>query len=144
MTALAVVAYVLLSQAAVPAKLLDPDDRQLVERGASIYSTRCASCHGVELEGQPDWKRRRANGRLPAPPHDESGHTHHHRDELLVRLTKYGPASVAGGSYPSDMPAYAELLSDADIRAVMSYIKSRWPPAVRRRHDALNEQSRSR
>ena len=142
--ALTVVAYVLLSQRAATAMLLDPGDRQLVQRGAEVYRAQCASCHGAELEGQPDWKRRRSNGRLPAPPHDESGHTHHHPDELLMRLTKMGPAVVAGDSYQSDMPAYAGILGDADIRAVLSYIKSTWPPEVQRRHDALNEQMRSR
>ena len=142
--ALTVVAYVLLSQRAATAMLLDPGDRQLVQRGAEVYRAQCASCHGAELEGQPDWKRRRSNGRLPAPPHDESGHTHHHADELLMRLTKMGPAVVAGDSYQSDMPAYAGILGDADIRAVLSYIKSTWPPEVQRRHDALNEQMRSR
>ncbi len=144
LVALAVAAYVLLSQRTAPAKLLDPGNRQLVQRGAEVYAAQCASCHGAELEGQPDWRQRRANGRLPAPPHDESGHTHHHPDELLMRLTKHGPAAVAGDSYESDMPAYAGILSDADIRAVLSYIKSTWPPEVRRRHDALNEQARSR
>ena len=29
-----------------------------LERGADIYATNCASCHGAKLEGQPDWKRR--------------------------------------------------------------------------------------
>ena len=142
--ALAVVAYVLFSQRTAPAKLLDPGNGQLVQRGAEVYASKCASCHGTQLEGQPNWRQRLANGRLPAPPHDESGHTHHHPDELLVRLTKRGPAALAGNSYESDMPAYAGILSDADIRAVLSYIKSTWPPEVQRRHDALNEQARSR
>ncbi len=136
---LAISAYMVLAQLAVPGKLHDPGNRQLVQRGAEIYKAQCASCHGAELEGQPDWKRRRANGRLPAPPHDESGHTHHHPDELLIRLTKYGPATIAGDAYESDMPAYAGILSDADIRAVLSYIKSRWPPELQSRHNTLNK-----
>jgi mono/diheme cytochrome c family protein len=142
--ALTAVAFVLLSQRTAPANRLDPGDRQLVQRGAEVYVAQCASCHGAELEGQANWRQRQANGRLPAPPHDESGHTHHHHDELLMKLTKHGPAALAGNSYESDMPAYAGVLSDADIRAVLSYIKSTWPPEVQRRHDALNEQARSR
>ena len=49
--------------------------------GQKVYGEYCASCHGANLEGQPDWKRRLENGRMPAPPHDESGHTWHHSDQ---------------------------------------------------------------
>lgn len=142
--ALLVAAYLVISQRIGSAKLLDPDDPLLVQRGAEVYADQCAACHGAELEGQPDWRRRRADDRLPAPPHDETGHTHHHPDELLIQLTKHGPSAVAGDSYQSDMPAYAGILSDGDIRAVLSYIKSTWPPEVRRRHDDLNEQAHAR
>jgi len=142
--AAALLAYVFFSLRDTPAKLLDPDDRALVQRGAEVYTTQCAACHGARLEGQPDWRRRGSDNRLPAPPHDATGHTWHHPDELLMKITKHGPAIVAGDSYESDMPAYAGVLSDADIRAVLSYIKSTWPPEIRRRHDTMNEQARSR
>ena len=97
-------------------------------------------CHGAQLEGQPNWRKRRPDGRLPAPPHDQSGHTHHHSDELLITLTKHGPAAVVGDAYQSDMPAYAGILSDTEIRAVLSFIKSTWPVELQRRHDDLNAQ----
>lgn len=122
---------------------LAPDDPEIVQRGAEVYVGHCAACHGVRLEGQPNWQRRGADNRLPAPPHDASGHTWHHPDALLFKLTKYGLAAIAGPSYPSNMPAYAEVLSDADIRAVLSYIKSTWPPEVRSYQDAINAQTRT-
>ena len=37
------------------------------QNGQSLYETNCASCHGAQLEGQPDWMSRLPNGRLPAP-----------------------------------------------------------------------------
>jgi len=37
------------------------------------------------------------------------------------------------------MPAYADVLSDEEIVAVLSYIKSRWPKQIRKRHDRMNE-----
>ncbi len=43
--------------------------------GHLLYLAHCASCHGANLEGEPRWKVRRDDGRLPAPPHDASGHT---------------------------------------------------------------------
>ena len=48
--------------------------------GAAVYVKHCASCHGANREGQPNWRERRPDGRLPAPPHDASGHTWHHAD----------------------------------------------------------------
>ena len=122
--------------------LLKPDDPVAVARGAEVYEKTCAACHGARLEGQPNWRQRRADGRLPAPPHDQTGHTWHHPDQLLFDLTKFGPAVVAGPDYASDMPAYEESLSDSDIVAVLSYIKSTWPPEIRARHDQLNRPDR--
>lgn len=106
-----------------------PDD--VIAQGRQIYADQCAACHGADLEGQPDWRTPLASGRLPAPPHDESGHTWHHPDEVLFRIVKEGTAAVVGGGYESDMPGFADLLSDAEIRAVLDYIKSTWPERER-------------
>ena len=127
-----------LSQPSSPAVALTPDDAEMVALGTQIYAEHCAACHGADLEGQPNWRQRNADGRLPAPPHDETGHTWHHPDIQLFRLTKHGPAGLAGGSYESDMPAYDGTLTDAEIIAVLSYIKSTWPSEVRTRHDQIN------
>lgn len=117
---------------------LRPDDRPLVLLGHQVYAKHCASCHGKNLEGQPNWRQRGPDGLLPAPPHDVTGHTWHHPDEQLIRLTKLGPAKVSGGTYRSAMPGYENMLSDEEIIAVLSYIKSRWPASIRARHDDLN------
>lgn len=113
------------------------NDARQVELGAQIYRDNCAACHGASLEGQPDWQTRRADGRLPAPPHDETGHTWHHADEVLFRIVKDGVAAIVPG-YDSDMPAYADVLTDEEIRAVLAFIKSQWPPRIRARHDDMN------
>lgn len=112
------------------AAFIDPSDTRLVAQGKTIYATHCAACHGANLEGQPEWRKRQPNGRLPAPPHDVSGHTWHHPDMVLVDIVKNGlvPGRTAPDGYQSDMPAYAQVLSDADIAAVLAYIKSTWPP----------------
>lgn len=123
--------------------LLRPDDTALLQRGEQLYRVHCASCHGENLQGQPNWRERGPDGRLPAPPHDDSGHTWHHPDEVLFQLTKDGVAKAAGlPDYPTNMPAYGGTLSDADIVAVLSWIKSRWTPETRRLHDEVNRQSR--
>ena len=123
------------------ALLLRADDAELVALGGTVYAAQCASCHGANLEGQPDWRSRGADGLMPAPPHDETGHTWHHDDATLFELTKYGLARFAGDDYRSAMPAYEDTLSDEEIVAVLSYIKSRWPDEVQARHDELNAQA---
>lgn len=125
------------------AGLLRPDDAAVLAEGRRIYDAQCASCHGAALEGQPDWRRRRPDGKLPAPPHDASGHTWHHPDAVLLELTRLGPARLIGDpAYKSDMPGYAGTLDDDAIVAVLSYIKSAWPAAIRQRQDRLNETAR--
>ena len=118
---------------------LQPDDETLVALGKQVYDANCASCHGKQLEGQPNWKSPGPDGKMPAPPHDRNGHTWHHADKLLFELTKFGVQKFAGENYESNMPAYEGVLSDREIVASLSYIKSRWPEAIRKRHDAINE-----
>ena len=111
---------------------IDPADQSLVMQGKAIYVNNCAACHGEALQGQPNWRERMSNGRLPAPPHDKSGHTWHHPDAMLVDMVKNGlvPGKTVPPGYVSDMPAYRDILSDQEIIAVLTYIKSTWPPKV--------------
>ena len=125
------------------AVVIDATDTAAVAEGREIYAEHCAACHGANLEGQLDWRRRRPNGRLPAPPHDATGHTWHHPDLHLFELTKRGPAAFVGRGYESDMPAYDGILTDDEIVAVLAYIKSRWPAEIRARHDMMNRHMRN-
>lgn len=98
--------------------------------GQALYLESCATCHGANLEGQPNWMQRLPNGRLPAPPHDETGHTWHHSDEQLLTTVRDGLATIVPG-YETDMPAFAERLSDQEIEAILDYIKQTWPDRER-------------
>jgi mono/diheme cytochrome c family protein len=113
-----------------------------VASGARIYAVYCASCHGSNLEGQANWRVRGPDGKLPAPPHDASGHTWHHDDATLFGVTKLGLEAFVGSDYASDMPAFGDTLDDAEIRAVIDYIKSTWPDAVRERQELIDRQAR--
>ena len=122
-----------------PVHRLRADDATLTARGQRIYAAQCAACHGARLEGQANWREPGPDGRLPAPPHDANGHTWHHPDELLFRITKFGVAKAANlKDYASAMPAYEGTLGDEEIVAVLSWIKSLWPADIRSRHDELN------
>jgi mono/diheme cytochrome c family protein len=120
----------------------DPTDAMQVARGKTVYAEQCASCHGARLEGQPNWQSRKPDGRMPAPPHDASGHTWHHPDQVLFEITKQGISPFAPPGYESDMAAFGGVLSDADIWAVLAFIKSSWPEEIRRRHTALSERAK--
>lgn len=119
--------------------VLQPSNGDVVARGRVIYEEHCASCHGANLEGQPKWRQRDQDGYLPAPPHDASGHTWHHPDKQLFELTKYGLGAILGDdTFKTRMPAYKDQLTDREIIAVLSFIKSRWPKEVQERHDQIN------
>ncbi|QTN36366.1 c-type cytochrome [Cognatishimia activa] len=103
--------------------------------GEQIYAEYCAACHGANLEGQENWRSSGADGRLPAPPHDETGHTWHHPDSLLFDYTKLGGKALMatkGIEFDSGMPGFADQLTDAEIHNVLAYIKSTWPERIQK------------
>jgi mono/diheme cytochrome c family protein len=113
--------------------------------GQKLYAQHCAVCHGAKLEGQPDWRAKLPSGRMPAPPHDDSGHTWHHPDAVLFGITKHGLVPpYAPPGYESDMPAFAAKLRDAEIHAVLAYIESHWSQDVRKLRAEMIQNSRSR
>tara|TARA_B110001450_G_scaffold208573_1_gene199289 strand:- start:185 stop:610 length:426 start_codon:yes stop_codon:yes gene_type:complete len=106
------------------------EDRNL-SAGQILYTNNCASCHGAKLEGQPNWQSPNSDGILSAPPHDATGHTWHHDNELLFEYTKLGGkgALAARGitDFNSGMPAFDGVISDEDIWDILAFIKSTWP-----------------
>lgn len=119
--------------------ILTERDGAALALGGSLYASYCGRCHGAELEGQPHWKTRFPTGRLPAPPHDASGHTWHHSDAALIEITKRGTAAVVGGGYESDMPGFQGVLADEEIAAVLDFIKSTWPERERRYQNQVTQ-----
>lgn len=102
----------------------------LAETGAALYARHCAACHG----GQSDWRSPRADGTYPASPHDAEGHTWHHDDAMLIDYVTRGGQAVLdemGVPFRSAMPAFGEVLSAAEITAILDFIKSTWPKRIR-------------
>lgn len=113
----------------LPPPTLAPD---AVVVGQQVYIQHCARCHGDDLEGQANWKEQNEDGSFRAPPHDANGHTWHHNDRLLIEAIEQGGARLPtniGGT--SNMPAFANVLTDEEITAVLSYIKSTWLDDIR-------------
>ncbi|WP_375280861.1 c-type cytochrome [Pseudooctadecabacter sp.] len=110
--------------------------------GEAIYAQSCAACHGANLEGQADWRSPGPDGRMPAPPHDETGHTWHHSDEVLFAYTKLGGVEMMaqrGMEFDSGMPGFEGQLTDQEIWNVLAYIKSTWPEDIRARQAQNNQ-----
>ena len=86
--------------------------------GAKIYQTNCSSCHQATGAGVP--------GTFP-PLADNpvvGGEA-----KQVIHIVKYGlsgKVEVLGKTYNGMMPAWGQQLSDADIAAVVTYIRSSW------------------
>lgn len=95
---------------------------QLVLSGEQLYQQYCSACHGINLEGQPNWQNRLPDGSFPAPPHDSSGHTWHHTDALLLEIIAEGGNPALGAT----MQGFADVIDEQGRLAVLEFIKSRW------------------
>ncbi|WP_299207627.1 cytochrome c [uncultured Tateyamaria sp.] len=121
-------------------------DHELLDRdiiaGQTLYQAQCAACHGANLEGQPNWRSPNDDGVLPAPPHDETGHTWHHDNQLLFEYTKLGGrgalATRGVTDFNSGMPAFEGVISDDEIWDILAYIRSTWPERVQEMHASRN------
>lgn len=129
MVTIGVVAFIFFRPPKPPPLEADPKDAAQVAAGQAIYAAHCAGCHGEQLQGQPNWKERKPDGKLPAPPHDATGHTWHHPDQQLFDIIKRGVAAIVP-DYQTDMIGFGDKLSDQDIWNVLAYIKSRWPAEI--------------
>ncbi|NSX53331.1 c-type cytochrome [Parasulfitobacter algicola] len=127
MRSLAGIALVIAAPALADHELLDRD----IVAGERLYQQQCASCHGTNLEGQPNWRSPNDDGVLPAPPHDATGHTWHHDNALLFEYTKLGGrgALAARGmtDFNSGMPAFEGIITDDGIWDILAFIRSTWP-----------------
>jgi mono/diheme cytochrome c family protein len=108
-----------------------PTPADVLARGAALYAANCQSCHGDAHTGA---------GRLPhVPSHGPDGHTWHHSDRNLTEIILDGSGEMGDmmrrmEGVPEDaprMPAWRGKLSEADIAAILAYIKAGWTPEQR-------------
>ena len=95
-------------------------------RGAALFRQHCATCHGRNAEGAPDWRKRRPDGSFPAPPLNGTGHAWHHSLDVLKMTIRDGTAKLGG-----TMPAWGDKLSEADMEAIIAWFQSLWPAEIR-------------
>jgi mono/diheme cytochrome c family protein len=133
MTPFRIPAVTFLVSAAMVLALADAADAE-VRDGRDLYVEHCASCHGAELQGQPEWRSPDEDGLYPAPPHDETGHTWLHDDAMLTDTITRGGQAVLDDlnvSFTSGVPGFGSVLTGSAIAAIPDYIKSTWPDRIR-------------
>lgn len=99
-----------------------PVESAQFERGARIYKNRCADCHGSEGQGgqaagvtvYPALAGNRAVTMTPAA------------NAIRVVIRGGYPPATTGNPRPFGMPPLGQDLSDADIAAVLTYVRSSW------------------
>jgi mono/diheme cytochrome c family protein len=117
---------------------LDPNE---MTSGRVVYDQHCASCHGANAEGAPDWQQRDEHGELPAPPHNAQGHTWRHSDGELYEMVSKGWRDPFNKTERLTMPGFGKLLTAQQIREVITYLKTLWTPDQR---SFQSEESRDR
>lgn len=86
--------------------------------GAAVYLTNCSSCHGVDGRGLP--------GMFPPLAHAAIVTGDPRRPIAIVANGLRQRIVVNGATYDGDMPAWRGEISDEQIAAVVTYIRSAW------------------
>ena len=98
--------------------------------------THSASCHGDNLQGQPNWSTKK----------DKDGHslpikwnrsTWHHSQEQLFNIIRYG-FKIYNENYDGKMQGN-DKLNDDDIWSILAYMKSVWPESIQKKYDTITK-----
>lgn len=95
-----------------------PADARVMERGAYLYEQHCTQCHGAKGEGIPGAYPPLADNRSVTLPVTAN----------LVQVVLGGgfPPATAGNPRPYGMPPFVMVLKDADVAAVLTFLRSSW------------------
>lgn len=103
-------------KAAGPAPL--PVDAEVMARGGQLYEQHCAQCHGASGEGAPGIYPALAGNRAVTMASPAN----------LVRVVLSGgylPAT-SGNPRPFGMPPFTQVLNDAEMAALLTYLRNAW------------------
>jgi mono/diheme cytochrome c family protein len=107
------------SPPAPPASTLPSSESSLlISLGKTVYDQRCASCHGPQGEGKPPhW-----------PPLAGNQSIQMESAVNAIRMVLNGgyPPGTEGNPRPYGMPPFAGLLSDNEVAAVVSFVRTAW------------------
>lgn len=93
--------------------------------GKQVFQQHCASCHGKQAEGTPDWRKTGPDGKYPPPPLNGTAHAWHHSLKVLLRQIRMGGQKLGG-----TMPGFAGKLSNEEMLASIAWFQSKWPERI--------------
>ncbi len=96
-------------------------DEVKTANGLKLFRENCATCHGENGEGGPNWKQPDKNGAYPPPPLNGDGHAWHHPMSVLKKYIKDGSKNRGG-----NMDAFKDKLNDSQIDEIISWFQSQW------------------
>ncbi|MES2757068.1 MAG: cytochrome c [Pseudomonadota bacterium] len=118
----AAMATYLKSLPAVPAPAREPmkgaQIDQLLAQGKNSYETHCIDCHGADGKGLPPHYPPLAGNRAITMDHSVNA-------VRIVLNGGFAPAT-AGNPRPYGMPPFSHVMDDAEVAAVVSYIRASW------------------
>ncbi len=103
--------------------------------GGPLYLEHCASCHGAQGEGAPQWHEPGPDGSLPPPPLNGTGHAWHHPLKALH-------ATIANGQ--GKMPGWRDTLDTAEILAIIAWFQSQWPDEIYAAWERMDREGQGR
>jgi mono/diheme cytochrome c family protein len=111
-----------LAQGTPPEKLATPlpsaETSLLVSLGKPIYDRQCASCHGATGQGMPP--------NYPPLAGNQSIEMVSAVNAIRMVLNGGYPPGTSGNPMPYGMPPFAHRLSDDEVAAVVTYIRTSW------------------
>jgi mono/diheme cytochrome c family protein len=101
---------------------LPQPDSSIMSAGAAIYRDQCSACHGIDGHGVA----------MLFPSLAQSALAHASDPTTAIRLVLRGGRSVASDAEPTapGMPSYGWQLNDAQVAAVLTYIRNAWQTAA--------------
>ncbi|MCP8937127.1 cytochrome c [Alsobacter sp. SYSU M60028] len=90
----------------------------LLSLGKTVYDQHCAACHGAQGQGKPPHY----------PPLADNQSIQMSSAVNAIRMVLNGgyPPGTAGNPRPYGMPPFAQTLSDNEVAAVVTYIRTSW------------------
>lgn len=109
-----------------PKARIRPTEAPQMRRGAEVYEERCADCHGKSGEGA--FAGDANSGRRAIPPLAGNRAVRMHRADNAIHAVIRGgfPPATAGNPRPFGMPPLGQDLNDAEIAAVVTFIRNSW------------------
>ncbi|SFB91524.1 c-type cytochrome [Massilia yuzhufengensis] len=109
------------TDAPAPAKG-EPASDQLLAEGRRLYGSHCIDCHGADGKGKaPAYPPLAGNRAVTLTPAVNA-----------IRMVLNGgfPPGTAGNPRPYGMPPYSHELDDAQVAAVLTYVRASWGNAA--------------